>query len=142
VSEFFTSDGVWNRRLEKDELVISILIPKPDRPTVTSFQKLRPRNAIDFPLMNLAVAAAFDDGGRVESLKMVVSAMGAYPRPLGRVEDAAAGSTLTKSVIDAVADLAFRQCHPLDNIIVEPEWRRAMVPVLTRRALKEIAASV
>ena len=142
VSEFFTSDGVWNRRLEKDELVISILIPKPDRPTVTSFQKLRPRNAIDFPLMNLAVAASFDDGGRVESLKMVVSAMGAYPRPLGRVEDAAAGSTLTKSVIDAVADLAFRQCHPLDNIIVEPEWRRAMVPVLTRRALKEIAASV
>lgn len=142
VSDFFTSDGIWNRRLEKNELVVSILIPKPKRTRFTAFQKLRPRNAIDFPLMNLAVAATFDDVGRVESLSMVVSAMGSYPRTLGRVEEAAAGNALTKSVIDAVADQAFRQCRPLDNIIVDPEWRRAMVPVLVRRALKEIAASV
>jgi 4-hydroxybenzoyl-CoA reductase subunit beta len=142
VADFFTSDGVWNKRLEKDELVVSILIPKPKRPMLTSFQKLRPRNAIDFPLMNLAVAASFDDASRVESLSLVVSAMGSYPRRLGRVEEAAAGNALTKSVIDAVAEQAFRQCRPLDNIIVDPEWRRAMVPVLVRRALKEIAASV
>jgi 4-hydroxybenzoyl-CoA reductase subunit beta len=141
VADFFTSDGVWNRRLEKDEVVVSILIPRPERPRVTSFQKLRPRNAIDFPLMNLAAAATFDDAERVESLSLVVSVMGSYPRSLGRVEETAAGNALTKSVIDAVAEQAFRQCRPLDNIIVDPEWRRAMVPVLVRRALKEIAAS-
>ena len=100
--------------------------PKPERAVFTSFQKLRPRNAIDFPLMNLAAAATFDDAERVESLSLVVSAMGAYPRSLGGMEDAAAGNALTKSVIDAVAEQAFRQCRPLDNIIVDPEWRRAM----------------
>jgi 4-hydroxybenzoyl-CoA reductase subunit beta len=142
VADFFTSDGVWNKRLEKDELLVAIRIPKPEPTWLTSFQKLRPRNAIDFPLVNLAVAASLDDAGVVESLRMVVSAMGSYPRSLGRVEEAAAGNTLTKSVIDSVAEQAFRQCRPLDNIIVDPEWRRAMVPVLVRRALKEIAASV
>jgi CO/xanthine dehydrogenase FAD-binding subunit len=44
-------------------------------------------------------------------------------------------------VIDAVAEQAFRQCHPLDNITVDREWRRAMIPVLVRRALNEIAAA-
>jgi CO/xanthine dehydrogenase FAD-binding subunit len=72
---------------------------------------------------------------------MVVSAMGSYPRRLGRVEDAAVGNVLDARVIDAIAEQAFRQCHPLDNITVDKEWRRAMIPVLVRRALGEIMAS-
>jgi 4-hydroxybenzoyl-CoA reductase subunit beta len=140
VSEFFTSDGIWNRRLDRDEVLIAIDIPVPERSVRTSFQKLRSRNAIDFPLMNLAVAASLDDAGGVEALRMVVSAMGSYPRTLGRVEEAAVGNALDRSVIDAVAEQAFRQCHPLANITVDADWRRAMVPVLVRRALKEIAA--
>jgi 4-hydroxybenzoyl-CoA reductase subunit beta len=140
VSEFFTSDGIWNRRLERDELLVAIDIPIPECSTRTSFQKLRSRNAIDFPLMNLAVAVTLDDAGGIETLRMVVSAMGAYPRTLGRVEEVAVGNPLDRRVIDAVAEQAFRQCHPLSNITVDAEWRRAMVPVLVRRALKEIAA--
>jgi hypothetical protein len=38
-----------------------------------------------------------------------------------------------------VAQQAFKQCHPLENIIVDPEWRRAMVPVYVRRAVEEVA---
>jgi CO/xanthine dehydrogenase FAD-binding subunit len=41
--------------------------------------------------------------------------------------------------MEAVAQRAFQQCHPLTNIIVDPEWRRAMVPVQVRRMLREIA---
>ncbi len=140
IAEFFTSDGIWNRKLEPNELVVSVFVPRPARPVRTSFQKLRAREAIDFPLVNLAVVATLDGEGRVEGLRMVASAMGAYPRRLGQVEDAALGNALTPSVIDAVAEQAFRQCHPLANITVDNEWRRAMVPVLVRRALGEIAA--
>jgi CO/xanthine dehydrogenase FAD-binding subunit len=42
-------------------------------------------------------------------------------------------------VVDELAEQAFRQCHPLNNMPVDAEWRRAMVPVLMRRALSEIA---
>jgi CO/xanthine dehydrogenase FAD-binding subunit len=52
----------------------------------------------------------------------------------------AVGSRLTASVVEEVAQEAFRQCHPLDSIPVDAEWRRAMVPVLVRRALAEITA--
>lgn len=140
LNEFFTSDGVWNRVLEPGELLVAIRIPRPAEDTRVAFQKLRARNAIDFPLANLAVSVSLEEG-RVSELRMVASGMGSYPRKLGKVEDAAIGNALEPGVIDAVAEQAFRQCRPLDNITVDREWRRAMIPVLVRRALGEIAAA-
>ena len=140
VADFFTSDGVWNRVMEPGELVVSVRIPVPDGRTRSSFQKLRQRDSIDFPLVNLAAAARFAEDGTVADLRMVVSALGAYPRKIGKLEEAAVGKRLDDDVVRAVADQAHRQCHPLENQIVDPEWRRAMVPVLARRALTEIGA--
>ena len=60
---------------------------------------------------------------------------------LGKVEEIARGNELSREVIEAVADQAYRQCHPLTNITVDAEWRRAMVPVMTRRVLREIAGT-
>ncbi len=141
LSRLFTSNGIWNRRMEADELLVSVEVPLPGPDVRMSFQKLRPRSSIDFPVLNLAVAARLDGRGLVTGLRMAVSALSSYPRHLGKVEEAAVGNRLTASVIDAVAEQAFRQCHPLTNITLDTDWRRAMVPVLVRRALKEIAAS-
>jgi hypothetical protein len=38
-----------------------------------------------------------------------------------------------------VAAQAYKQCHPLENIIVDPDWRRAMETVYVRRAIDELA---
>lgn len=139
VSDLYTSDGVWNRRMGRDELVVAVRLPVPAAELRSSFQKLRPRGSIDFPVANLAAGARLEEDGTVRELRIVVSAMGAYPRWIGKVGEAAVGNRLTPSVIDAVASQAFRQCHPLKNIIVDQEWRRAMIPVLVKRALGEIA---
>ena len=139
IDGFFTSDGVWNRRMERDEILVAIRLPAPAPGTRTAFRKLRIRGAIDFPMANLAIAVELDEDGTVRALRAYASGMGSYPRRVGKVEEEARGSRLTEDVIEAVAGQAFRQCHPLDNIPVDPEWRRAMVPVLTRRALSEIA---
>jgi len=141
IDDFFTSDGVWNRVITPNELIVAVRFPVPAEGTRSAFQKLRAREAIDFPLANLAVSVTRGSDGRVEALRMVVSAMGSYPRKVGRVERAAVGNALDGGVIDAIAEQAFRQCHPLDNLTVDKEWRRAMIPVLTRRALREIAAA-
>ena len=141
INRFFTSDGIWNRVTERDELVVAIRIPRPPEGTRVAFQKLRARKAIDFPLANLAVRVGRDETGRISDLRLVASAMGSYPRNVGKVEEAAVGNELTSTVIEAAAEQAFRQCHPLDSITVDKEWRRAMVPVLVRRALTEIATA-
>jgi 4-hydroxybenzoyl-CoA reductase subunit beta len=139
IEDFFTSDGVWNRRMERNEILVAIHVPLPAPNARFSFQKLRIRDSIDFPLMNLAAAGSFGEDGRVDSLRMVVSGMGSYPRKLGKLEDAALGNRLDDQVVDAIAHQAFRQSHPLANIPVDQDWRREMVPVLVRRALREMS---
>ena len=141
IDGFFTSDGIWNRRMQPDELLVSVRVPNPVPTMRFAFEKLRPRDSIDFPQVNLAVAIDVAADGTVCTLEMVASAMGAYPRRIGKVGDIAGGRTLTPEVIEELALQAFRQCHPLDNIPADKEWRRAMVPVLVRRALASITSS-
>lgn len=138
IDGFFTSDGIWNRRMSADEILIAVQVPNPSPTARFAFEKLRPRDSIDFAQVNLAVAIDFADDGTVRTLDMVASALGSYPRRIGKVDDIAAGRTLTPDLIEELAMQAFRQCHPLDNIPSDTEWRRAMVPVLVRRALGSI----
>jgi len=140
ISSFFTSDGVWNRRMENGELLVSIRVPRPPAGSRHAFQKLRARDSIDFPMLNLAVRVDLAGDETVTGVQMAASAIGSYPRKLGNLEEAAVGRPLTNTVVEALAQQAFRQCRPLANIPADAEWRRAMVPVLVRRAMAEIMA--
>jgi 4-hydroxybenzoyl-CoA reductase subunit beta len=137
VADFFVADGIDNTVRGWDELVARVRIPLPAAGLRTGFRKLRQRGAIDFPLLNVAVAAALGEGDVIDSLRIVVSALGARPRELTGLDRIAVGRRYDAELADAVAERAFQQCHPLENIIVDPDWRRAMVPVQVRRALHE-----
>jgi 4-hydroxybenzoyl-CoA reductase subunit beta len=138
VADFFVADGIENTVRGWNEIVTCVRIPLPSARTRTAFQKVRQRGAVDFPLLNIAVAAELGEGQEIESMRMVVSALGARPRVIAGLDRVAAGRRLDTAVADAIAERAFEQCHPLTNIIVDPEWRRAMVPVYVRRALAEL----
>ena len=141
VRDFFLPDGIANTRRRPRELVIRIRIPRPSPRTRMAYVKLRQRKSIDFPLLSVAVAAEVGDGGEVEDLRGVVTALGSRPRELTGWSEIARGERLTPEVVDALAQRAFAQCRPLENIIVDPDWRRAMVPVFVRRALEGLAPS-
>ena len=52
------------------------------------------------------------------------------------------GGRMTEAVRDAVravADAAYKQCHPMPNIPGDEDWRREMVPVYVRRTLTAAA---
>jgi 4-hydroxybenzoyl-CoA reductase subunit beta len=140
VSEFFVADGIANTCREPGELVVRVRIPRPAPGLRTAYVKLRQRKSIDFPLLSVAVAGEVEPDGTVRDLRGVVTALGSRPRQLTGWADLARGERLTDSVVEALAERAHRQCHPLENIIVDPEWRRAMVPVYVRRALQGFGA--
>jgi 4-hydroxybenzoyl-CoA reductase subunit beta len=141
VQDFFIADGIENTVRGWNEIVARIRIPLAAARMRNAFRKLRQRQSIDFPLLNLAVAAAFDDDGVIEEIRMVVSALGSRPRVLAGLDKVAVGRRLDADTIEAIAARAFQQCHPLTNIIVDPEWRRAMVPVQVRRMLEGLRGS-
>ena len=137
VQDFFIADGIWNSVRRRDEIVTRVRIPLPQASVVTSFTKVRQRNSIDFPLLNIAVAADLD-ADTVRDLRIVVSALGARPRVVTGLDKVAVGKALAADTIDAAAERAFQQCHPLENIIVDPDWRREMVRVYVKRALRDL----
>ena len=137
-ADFFVTDGILNTRRRRDEILTEIRIPVVEGRR-SAYRKLRQRNSIDFPLLSVAVAADFAADGTVAGLAGVVSALGARPRVLAGWPDMATGRRLSGDLIEALAGRARSQCRPLDNIIVDPEWRRAMVPVFVKRALEEVA---
>ena len=135
VDDFFVADGRWNTVRRPDELVVRVRIPAPPPGLRTAYRKLRQRQSIDFPLLSVALAAEVAEDRTVRGMSLVVSALGSRPRAVAGLDKVAAGRPVGE-VADAVAQQAFKQCHPLENIIVDPEWRRAMVPVYVRRAVE------
>jgi 4-hydroxybenzoyl-CoA reductase subunit beta len=140
VDEFFVANGEWNTVRSRDELLVRVRIPLPGPGVRTAYRKVRQRKSVDFPLLSIAVVADVADDGTARSLSVVVSALGARPRVVTGLDRIVAGNRLL-DVADAVTAQAYKQCHPLENIIVDPDWRRAMVPVYVRRALEELAGA-
>jgi 4-hydroxybenzoyl-CoA reductase subunit beta len=135
VEEFFVADGIHNNVLTPREMVTRIHVPARSRGLKTGYQKLRPRGAIDFPMLSVAFAAR--GNGVCETARLVVSAIAAKPRVIGGVEAVVRGRPLDQDVAEDLAQAAYKQCHPLINVPYDQDYRREMVPVFVRRAVKE-----
>jgi 4-hydroxybenzoyl-CoA reductase subunit beta len=146
VADFFVKDGIYNKALQPDELLTHVIVPPPQPGLRSAYAKLRPRDSIDFPRLGVAVAyrvggaggaAALAGEAVVSDLRIAVTALAAVPQALRKVGELAEGGVPGDELWSAVADEAFAQCHPLTNIDGDPAWRREMVRVFTRRALRE-----
>ena len=138
LNDFFLADGIWNSRRKPGEIVTRVRIPFPSRDSHAAYTKLRQRRSIDFPLLSVAVSADFQRSGRICQIMGVVTALGARPRLLTGWARIALGRPLSNETVEALAERAHRQCHPLENAIVDADWRRAMVPVQVRLALEAL----
>jgi 4-hydroxybenzoyl-CoA reductase subunit beta len=138
VEEFFVGDGIHNNVLQPGEIVARVFVPARSRGMRAGYQKLRPRQAIDFPMLSVAFAARAN--GVCESAKLVVSAIAAKPRTVTGVDAVVKGKPLDAAAADAIAELARKQCQPLINVPYDQEYRREMVPVYVRRAVMEAAS--
>jgi 4-hydroxybenzoyl-CoA reductase subunit beta len=129
--DFYVADGVHNTVLERDELLVEVRVPQAVAQLKQAFHKLRTRASIDFPAMNLAVAVGVD-AGRVQSVALSVSALAARPAMIKGLDDLV-GKPADGRLAEELGRRAHKQCKPLTNIGIDPEWRRDVLPVLVRR---------
>ncbi|HJP00416.1 MAG TPA: FAD binding domain-containing protein [Planctomycetota bacterium] len=139
IDEFWTTDGIRNKRCDPGELLVAVRVPPTAAGHRGAYGKLRDRGSIDFPLLGCAVRLDLDDAGAVAASDVVLVALQARPARLRRCEELLAGMTPGRTdfaaAAKAVAERAGRQARPLANIPGDDEYRRAMVPVLVRRTL-------
>ncbi|HET9752506.1 MAG TPA: FAD binding domain-containing protein [Myxococcales bacterium] len=131
--EFYVADGVHNTVLAPDELLVEVQVPASAAYRRQAFAKLRTRAAIDFPALNLAVALELE-GRTVGAVSLAVSALAARPVLIKGLDDLR-GKPADARLAEELGRRAQKQCKPLTNIGVDPDWRRDVLPVLVRRAV-------
>jgi len=133
LEKFYSADGVHNTVLEPDELLVEVRVPAAASTLKQAFHKVRTRAAIDFAALHFAVALGVE-GGTLRSVQLCVSALAARPALIKGLGDLL-GRPADLELAAELGRRAQKQCKPLTNISVDPEWRREVLPVLVRRTV-------
>jgi 4-hydroxybenzoyl-CoA reductase subunit beta len=138
VADFFTSKGESPFNLAPDEIVTEIRIPIPWAPMSWSYQRISLRSAVDFPLVN-AAAIAIMDKERVETFRLVLSALGPMPVVLKEAETIVKGGKPDISMIREVAEIARKTAEGIvvENASTSKAYRVKMAGVVAGRVVKE-----
>ncbi|MED6335159.1 MAG: FAD binding domain-containing protein, partial [Planctomycetota bacterium] len=72
VDEFWTTDGIMNKKIGPGELLVEIRVPPTADTHHGAYGKLRDRGSIDFPLLGCAVRLDLDSAGTVSDADVVL----------------------------------------------------------------------
>lgn len=130
--DFYTGEGDDYRKLQANELVTRVLLPKASADLRGAYLKLRIRGSIDYPLAGVAVTCKRTNG-HIEDLRIALTAVNPAPVLVSGLNDIAARNP--ERLAEAAGDLAARKAKPLTTSALTPEYRREMIRVFTRRAV-------
>jgi 4-hydroxybenzoyl-CoA reductase subunit beta len=136
MAEFYVNDGIVRLHLSSSEIVTRVFIPATTQGWRGSYQKLRVRGSIDYPLAGVAVALKLRDG-RVEDARMAITAVNPAPHLIKDADAHLIGMEVNADLAEQIGELAGRTAKPLTTSALTPEYRREMVKVFAKRALLE-----
>jgi 4-hydroxybenzoyl-CoA reductase subunit beta len=135
----YRNDGIEYLTKAPDELLVAYHLPASNGWRAT-YQKLRRREAFDFPVLGVAARVDLAADGSVRSARIVLGAVASYPMEIPEAAAALVGTRLDATSIGAAADAAYRPAKPMDNTDFTLAWRKEMVRVYVQRALEELAS--
>lgn len=136
IEEFFA--GVGRNNLRSDELITEIFIPLPDAKAHSIYYKYAVRKALDLAMVGVASCVTVDGDDVVQSAKIALGAVAVIPKRAENAEKLIAGKKLTEELIEEAARVASQDdCAPISDIRATAEYRRKMVYVHVRDALRK-----
>jgi 4-hydroxybenzoyl-CoA reductase beta subunit len=136
VLDLFSRNGRHPLTIGDDEILTDIIVPIPKGAYGSSYQKLRLRSGLEYPLVSSSVFLSLSKEGVIDRARVVVGAVGPAPTV---VEGAAAflvGKRLAEADVEKAAESAFSASRPIDNLALPGSYRRKMVKVFTKRAIE------
>ena len=140
LTDYYSSDGSKHTLAEPGEITAEIRVPMPATATRSSYAKWSVRKSIDFPLVSIAMSfelASDSVDAEITGATLCLGALAAKPKVLrcGQL----LGMTLSDSATaELVGELCFKQGKPLENVPYEAGYRRQMLRVFARRAVREL----
>lgn len=134
ISDLF--DDVNKTTLKEDEILAEIYIPLSSRNTGASFIKLRHhQTAVDIAIVNVAAKLTCSDNF-CEDVRIALGAVAKKPIYAEKAEKLLIGKRLDAGLIQEAAEAAAEESNPIDDIRASAVYRKRMVPILVKRALK------
>ena len=137
IEEFFV--GFYETVLGTEELVTGIQIPKVPADARWTYVKWTPRAREDKPLIGLA-AVLIPNNGNAQTVRLAVGGVDPRPRLLEHASSLLSGTTLADREIAAAAEAAAAEVDPMNDLQGSAEYRREMLAVWVRRALRQLRA--
>jgi carbon-monoxide dehydrogenase medium subunit len=135
VEKFCTAPG--RTVLGPGELLVHLRVPPPAPNSGSAYLRFIPRNEMDIAVVGAGVALALDDK-RATCVSARVALGAVAPTPLFVPEAGAAltGSPVAEADIERAAALAQSAARPISDMRGSSDYRRHLVGVLVRRALR------
>jgi CO/xanthine dehydrogenase FAD-binding subunit len=137
LEEFFRGPG--QNVMTADEILTEITIPKTNPQLVGEYIKFSPRDMMDLAYVGVAVAYALGNDKRCQGVRIVLGAVAPTPIRANRAETLLEGKVLTEQLATEVGEEAARESKPISDVRSSADYRRAMVAVMTKRALLNAA---
>lgn len=136
VEQLFLGPG--RTALRPGELLTGVFLPAKPARSGSAFQRCV-RTAMDIALVNCAVFVRLDedDPDRIAEARIALGAVGPTPIRAASAEARLAGARLDEHVVDEAGDRAASDARPIDDVRASADYRREMVRVLTRRAIRD-----
>jgi carbon-monoxide dehydrogenase medium subunit len=111
-------------------------VPAPAAHTGGAYYKLAGRRAMDIAFVGVAAQVARDNG-TITDVKIALGAVAPTPVRAAAAEDLLRGQVLTEELLEQAGQLALSVTSPISDQRASAEYRRAMVPVLTKRMVRQ-----
>ena len=134
VEDFFKAPG--ESVLKPEEILTEILIPNLPDNSGGAYIKLMRRNAMDLALVGVAAWLRLDGKTCIEA-RIALGAVAPTPIRAHTTESVLTHKDVDEDLIEEAGKKASQEAKPIDDIRASKAYRKEMIKVLTKRAIKK-----
>ena len=133
LEKFFTGPG--QTVLQKGELMVEIQVPPMPPNAKGVYLKHSLRGTVNPAIVGVAVVGAMD-GKRYREIKLVLGAVAPTPIRAKTAEEILRGKEIDDALVEKAAQAASDESSPITDVRASADYRKEMVKVFTRYALR------
>ena len=133
LADFFKGPG--QTVMDPDELLTQIILEKPPAGSGAGYFKLGVRKTLEISLTNAAAYLALDADGSIKTARIFLGSVAPTPLRAPSAEKVLIGEKPDEALFERAGEAAAEDSKPIDDFRASADYKRAMVAVLTKRAL-------
>ncbi len=128
--------GPGKNALQTGEMLVSLTLPPPKPHTGSAYLRFIPRNEMDIAVVGAGVSVTLDGAGKCSAARVALAAVAPTPLLVVEAGGALVGTSLGEADLDRAAEAARAAAKPISDMRGDAEYRRHLVGVLVKRALR------